>query len=475
MLAKNELALCALFAALTFVRADDLTPPVAIHQVDPEWPAELSKGYVEDIVHVELTVDADGIPYSLKGTVPDCVVTALSKWRFQPGKKDGRAAAFSVSIKVPVRRAIDPDIERSFGRRWTFLPKELTDAIKAGAELDAAGAAQVEQSLAADPKNINARATLLAFYASEKSANIEELRKGRLEQITWLVQNAPESALWASPLVQINAQGEPLPDLTGYAQVRDLWLQQVSSNRENSSILGHAANFLRIADPEKALELRILAANKNVNTSSSPGENYALAALGVTGLDLHRGLPSSAAEKIPETPFAQKARSTLISAIDPSLLLVGLANVTIAGKSLAKAGHVPAGYAEFCEALLAKAKQIQPAITTSCDLLGAIPEEDTTPQRIRVGGNVQQANRITSVAPIYPATAKSRNIQGTVRFTAIIDKTGKIATLTLISGPLPLYQSARDTVRQWIYKPTTLNGRPVEVVTQIDVNYTLTR
>jgi protein TonB len=100
---------------------------------------------------------------------------------------------------------------------------------------------------------------------------------------------------------------------------------------------------------------------------------------------------------------------------------------------------------------------------------------DNTPQRIRVGGNVQAANLVKKVQPAYPAEAKSRHIQGTVRFTVIISKEGKISSLTLVSGPLPLYESARDAVKQWEYKPTKLNGKPVDVVTQIDVNYTLTR
>jgi protein TonB len=155
--------------------------------------------------------------------------------------------------------------------------------------------------------------------------------------------------------------------------------------------------------------------------------------------------------------------------------MVGLATVTISGKSLAKAGHLPAGYAEFCDALLNKALQIQPVITTSCDPSGAIPEEDNTPQRIRVGGNVQAANLIKKVQPAYPAEARSRLIQGTVEFTAIIGKDGKIGTLTLTSAPIALYESARDAVRQWVYKPTLLNGSPVEVVTRIDVAHTLNR
>jgi TonB family protein len=454
MPSKNTLGLGALFAALILARAQDVTPPAPIHQVEPEWGAELSKGYLEDRTQVEM-------------------IMALPQWRFRPGKKDGHAAAFSVSIKVPVRRAIDPDIERSFGLHRFVLSREA-DAIKAGAEMDAAGAAQVQQSLAVDPKNINLRTTLLAYYANAKMPNKEELRKARLEQIAWLVQNAPESHLMTSPLSQINAQGDPLPDPSGYAQVRELWLQQVSSNPDNAGILAGAADFLKIADPEKAVELRIAAENKNPNVASWVGEYYALAALGVTGLNLQRGLPASATDKMPETPFAQRARSTLTSTNDASLLMVGLATVTIAGKSLAKAGHLPAGYAEFCDALLNKAKQLQPAITTSCDTTGPVPENNAL-TRIRVGSDMQAASLIRKVQPAYPAEAKSRHIQGTVQFTAIIDKEGKIATLTLNEGALALYESARDAVRQWLYIPTLVDGRPVEVVTQIDVNFNLTR
>ncbi len=97
------------------------------------------------------------------------------------------------------------------------------------------------------------------------------------------------------------------------------------------------------------------------------------------------------------------------------------------------------------------------------------------PQRIRVGGNVQQARLIKQPKPLYPPLARQARIQGTVRFTAIIGKDGTIQNLQLISGHPLLVQSAQDAVRQWVYQPTLLNGESVEVVTQIDVNFTLTQ
>ena len=95
------------------------------------------------------------------------------------------------------------------------------------------------------------------------------------------------------------------------------------------------------------------------------------------------------------------------------------------------------------------------------------------PQRIRVGGNVQEAMLINKVMPVYPPLARSARIQGVVRFSAIIGVDGRIQNLTLISGHPLLVPEAQAAVSQWVYRPTLLNGEPVEVITQIDVNFTL--
>jgi periplasmic protein TonB len=60
-----------------------------------------------------------------------------------------------------------------------------------------------------------------------------------------------------------------------------------------------------------------------------------------------------------------------------------------------------------------------------------------------------------------------------VQFEVLIDKDGAIRSLELSSAPLALYDAARSAVSQWRYSPTLLNGAPVEVVTRIDVNFTL--
>jgi TonB family protein len=99
------------------------------------------------------------------------------------------------------------------------------------------------------------------------------------------------------------------------------------------------------------------------------------------------------------------------------------------------------------------------------------PAPDGAPQRIRQGGNVQQSQLISKVAPVYPQEAREARIQGVVILETLIGKDGKVFSVRVISGHPLLQQSAVDAVSQWLYRPTFLNGQPVEVVTTVTVNF----
>jgi len=101
------------------------------------------------------------------------------------------------------------------------------------------------------------------------------------------------------------------------------------------------------------------------------------------------------------------------------------------------------------------------------------PPQSTTPKRIRVGGNVEQAKLIFKPVPEYPPLAKVARIQGVVRLEAIISRDGTVQDLKVLSGHPLLVKSALEAVQRWRYQPTLLNGEPVEIVTEIDVNFTL--
>lgn len=103
------------------------------------------------------------------------------------------------------------------------------------------------------------------------------------------------------------------------------------------------------------------------------------------------------------------------------------------------------------------------------------PPQGPTPPRIRVGGNVQQAKLLVKVQPVYPPEAKAQAIEGIVRLEATLGKDGTVENLQVLSGDPLLAAAALDAVRQWQYATTLLNGDPAEVVTQIDVNFTLSK
>jgi periplasmic protein TonB len=102
----------------------------------------------------------------------------------------------------------------------------------------------------------------------------------------------------------------------------------------------------------------------------------------------------------------------------------------------------------------------------------AVPKV-ATPQRVRVSQGVSQGLLVRKVAPNYPPLARQARIFGTVVLRAVISKDGSIENLTLVSGHPMLAPAAIDAVKQWKYRPYLLNGEPVEVDTEVQVNFTL--
>jgi protein TonB len=101
------------------------------------------------------------------------------------------------------------------------------------------------------------------------------------------------------------------------------------------------------------------------------------------------------------------------------------------------------------------------------------PETVKPPQVVSVSMGVQAAKLIFGPKPDYPPLARAARIQGVVHLQAVIGVDGSVRNLRAESGPPLLIKAAIDAVSRWRYQPTLLTGRPVEVTTQIDVNFTL--
>jgi len=119
-----------------------------------------------------------------------------------------------------------------------------------------------------------------------------------------------------------------------------------------------------------------------------------------------------------------------------------------------------------------------PAVTGqvgAARMISDVPQPESAPKRIRVGGNVQSANLEYKAPVLYPAAAKADRVQGTVVLRAVIGREGQVLTLEPMNRLVDarLVESATTAVNQWRYRPTLLNGSPVEVTTMIEINFTL--
>jgi len=90
-----------------------------------------------------------------------------------------------------------------------------------------------------------------------------------------------------------------------------------------------------------------------------------------------------------------------------------------------------------------------------------------------VGGDVKQAQLISKVSPVYPQMAKSQHVSGNVLVDALIDATGKVTTMKVVSGPTLLHQAAMEALKQWKYQPATLDGQPVAMHLTVTLQFRL--
>jgi periplasmic protein TonB len=96
-------------------------------------------------------------------------------------------------------------------------------------------------------------------------------------------------------------------------------------------------------------------------------------------------------------------------------------------------------------------------------------------KKISVSAGVIQGNKLGGMTPIYPPIAKEKKIEGTVVLHVSISTEGVVEEVTPISGPEELRDAAVEAVKTWRYKPYLLNGKAVEVDSQVNVQFTLSR
>jgi len=125
----------------------------------------------------------------------------------------------------------------------------------------------------------------------------------------------------------------------------------------------------------------------------------------------------------------------------------------------------------FLGSVLGGAQTIQPPPQPAPAVIKPNPPADP----LHVSGGAQAARLVFAPKPGYPPLARAARVQGVVRLQAVIASSGAIKNLHVVSGPPLLVAAALAAVEQWRYQPTLLSGQPVEVATEIEVNFTLSQ
>lgn len=180
-------------------------------------------------------------------------------------------------------------------------------------------------------------------------------------------------------------------------------------------------------------------------------------------------------ERIPK-PIANndvtRAAGTSVESVEPEIKKPSLGAVRLAKPKVRhSASAQPNG--EMGPALELNSETLSAQNSLSTDF-GESSKQPAAPAAAAVvGGDVKPARMISSVPPVYPALAKTQHVAGDVRVDALVDATGRVTAMKVVSGPSLLHQAAMDSLRQWKYQAATLDGKPVPMHLTVTIQFRL--
>lgn len=428
------------------VKAAAQTGPI-LKTVEPDYGKDLNQPTLTLPVVIDFEILPDGSPFSIAsqdGGLDHRVVQALAQYRFVKSK-----TGMGMSVTVPLKQTI---ASYDVGQR-VYDPAPAA-ALELAKKIETATLAKFEKDL---PKkdSVAKRAALLVHAATHSGDDVNQVR---LRQLDWLIQNEPRAEVLKTSVALI----PKAEDRAGYEAIRQLWLARVKQNPVNRDVLEGASNFLRLSDPDDVVTMLQPYAGRMLHAMEWLGELYGLHAIGTTSVDLLSGTVTAAAPSLPNTGYSSASRASLLRHTELPILLTAFATMNEAARTLNTAGRLPEGFEGFCTSLLTRIKALKPNYARSC--------ENRSPGLFQVPPDVMSGKLTKQVRPVYPKFARDGGIQGTVVLACIIGKDGKIAKMGLIKGPLALYEESRRAVSGWEYQPFLIDGQPVEVVTEIEVN-----
>ncbi len=335
--------------------------------------------------------------------------------------------------------------------------------------LTAEDQANLSANLQAHPDDLDTRSKLLVYYQRHNETDL------LMPQLLWFIGHHPDSALLQP--VQMMLTGLRPNDSSSDILTR-AWKEAVAANPHSAIVLLNAAQFFTRLDPKLALHLfsrvQALDPSKGELCRDAIDRIYAAAEI----------------ERVISTPFilgvyvspdlATELDTQLESSNDPALLSrVGSLVITSTfnfhdrayllqrgSELIQKAIALDPANPAWKEALVSA--EAEPARQRNIDRL-----EASGSHVIRIGAGVADANLIKQVAPVYPPSALAACQQGEVEFTITIGKDGHVHDLELVRGNAVFVQAALQSILARVYRPTLLNGEPVDVVTEGTVSFRL--
>jgi hypothetical protein len=348
-----------------------------------------------------------------------------------------------------------------------LLGQDVVARIVAGPLPSPQEIASLESHVLQNPEDMDARLRLLQLYLdiATPSLSLDSGRRTvRLQHILYLVEHHPEAAASASRAAYVYRTGGPYANAADHDDVRDRWLGAVQAHAGNFAVTMNAVKFLEREDQDDAARVlrRALDADpENREIAANLGFLYAM--------EILAGHATTELEQSSNAIVLAAGGTAL-----PNLAVRGSAGRVVnekifdlASKVSAQARQLAPDDADIQGPMpLIKYFAAWQAGSSVAKPPGQLPVPGDRPTRIRVGENVQAANLIRRVQPQYPD-----GVIGEVRLSVMIDREGAVRNVELISGDPLLAGASMHAVESWLYRPTLLNGSPVEVETTITVRF----
>lgn len=334
-------------------------------------------------------------------------------------------------------------------------------------KLSGADVAKLEKGLETNPDDVGARTKLLEIY---KNAIMEVDRKSKVRNLIWFAKHQPDSDIFLNPAARLKPDDLPVALQAERNELIAAWREQMKAHPDDEAVYENALRSLNQIDYDASVES--LKGLRRIEPTN-PRWAFLLATL-------YEGA-------LTNKELASKAQLDLNQSND-------LAVVGLTGQDLYVMGKT--GKAEplqqFGEFLLNRARELDPlgtrwlasnstksAILQEKDLwpYGKIPPMEIPAGTTRVAPAVQAAKAIKHQQPVCTPVPSipCPETRTAVKMDVIIGKDGRVKRMHALNGQINTIPQAMDAVRQWTYKPTLVNGQPVEVATQVDAVFTPTK